>query len=142
MGLDAIWADDFHHVVRVMLTGMREGYFKSYRGTVDELAATLEHGWLLAGEERARAVLGQPGEADGVVAGASSSSASPITTRSGITLSGLRLNQLISAAGLSRRLGAALPRSLHAADFHGTGMGRLYAVSLFHRPRIWNWVAR
>ena len=64
MGLDAIWADDFHHVVRVMLTGMREGYFKSYRGTLDELATTLEHGWLLAGEERARQHLGQPGEAD------------------------------------------------------------------------------
>ena len=64
MGLDAIWADDFHHIVRVMLTGMREGYFKSYRGTVDELATTLDHGWLLAGEERARQQLGQPGEAD------------------------------------------------------------------------------
>ena len=87
MGLDAIWADDFHHVVRVMLTGMREGYFKSYRGTVDELAATLDHGWLLEGEERERQDLGQPGEADGVVARASLSSASAITIRSGITLS-------------------------------------------------------
>ncbi|MGH8091914.1 MAG: malto-oligosyltrehalose trehalohydrolase [Chthoniobacterales bacterium] len=64
MGLDAIWADDFHHVVRVMLTGTREGYFKWYRGTVDELATTLEHGWLLAGEERTRQRLGQAGEAD------------------------------------------------------------------------------
>ncbi len=63
LGLDAIWSDDFHHVVRVMLTGMREGYFKSYRGTVDELAATLDHGWLLAGEERAPQRRGQPGMA-------------------------------------------------------------------------------
>ena len=64
MGLDAIWADDFHHVVRVMLTGMREGYFKSYRGTADELAETLDHGWFLEGEERRPQELGQPGEAD------------------------------------------------------------------------------
>lgn len=63
IGLDAIWADDFHHVVRVMLTGAREGYFQSYEGTVDELAATLEHGWLLAGAERERQLFGQPGEA-------------------------------------------------------------------------------
>jgi maltooligosyltrehalose trehalohydrolase len=62
IGLDAIWADDFHHVVRVMLTGTREGYFKSYGGTVEELAATLDHGWLLAGAERERQLLGQPGE--------------------------------------------------------------------------------
>ncbi len=63
LGLDAIWSDDFHHVVRVMLTGSREGYFKSYRGTVDELAATLDHGWLLEGEERTPQVAGQPGPA-------------------------------------------------------------------------------
>jgi maltooligosyltrehalose trehalohydrolase len=63
IGLDAIWADDFHHVVRVMLTGAREGYFKSYQGTPDELAATLDHGWLLAGAERERQLLGQSGEA-------------------------------------------------------------------------------
>ncbi|MEO7724857.1 MAG: malto-oligosyltrehalose trehalohydrolase [Chthoniobacterales bacterium] len=63
LGMDAIWSDDFHHVVRVMLTGMREGYFKSYRGTVDELAATLDHGWLLAGEEHTPQRRGQPGMA-------------------------------------------------------------------------------
>ncbi len=63
IGLDGMWSDDFHHVVRVMLTKTREGYFQSYRGTVDELAATLDHGWLLAGEKRVPQVLGQPGEA-------------------------------------------------------------------------------
>ena len=59
MGLDAIWADDFHHVIRVMLTGTREGYYKSYEGTVDELAATLEQGWLFEGGKRRRLSLGQ-----------------------------------------------------------------------------------
>ena len=65
-GLDAMWADDFHHVVRVMLTGAREGYFRSYRGTIDELAATLDHGWLLAGEERKPQELNKAGEAAGL----------------------------------------------------------------------------
>ncbi|HEY1583150.1 MAG TPA: alpha-amylase family glycosyl hydrolase, partial [Chthoniobacterales bacterium] len=65
-GLDAIWSDDFHHVIRVMLIGEREGYFRSYQGTVDELATTLDHGWLLAGKTRERQDLGWPGEADGL----------------------------------------------------------------------------
>lgn len=53
-GLDAFWADDFHHVVRVMLTGEREGYYRAYEGTLDELAETLRDGWLLHGESRRR----------------------------------------------------------------------------------------
>ncbi len=49
-GFDGVWADDFHHVVRVMLTGNREGYYENYRGTTDELAETLSHGWLFRGQ--------------------------------------------------------------------------------------------
>ena len=63
VGLDAIWADDFHHVVRVMLTGTREGYYKSYEGTAEELTATLEHGWLFEGEKRQRRGCGKPAAA-------------------------------------------------------------------------------
>ena len=54
VGLDAFWADDFHHVVRVMLAGEREGYYRSYEGTLEELAETLRDGWLLHGESRRR----------------------------------------------------------------------------------------
>ena len=54
LGLDACWADDFHHVVRVLLTGEREGYYRYYNGTLDELNETLRDGWLLHGEERNR----------------------------------------------------------------------------------------
>ena len=50
-----------------MLTGTREGYYKSYEGTVDELAATLEHGWLLEGEKREQLGCGQPAEATGLL---------------------------------------------------------------------------
>ncbi|MDQ6655777.1 MAG: malto-oligosyltrehalose trehalohydrolase, partial [Verrucomicrobiota bacterium] len=50
MGFDGVWADDFHHVVRVMLTGNREGYYANYEGTSAELAQTLTHGWLYRGQ--------------------------------------------------------------------------------------------
>ena len=49
-GLDGVWADDFHHVVRRMLTGDRHGYYADYRGTAEELAATLGRGWLFVGQ--------------------------------------------------------------------------------------------
>jgi maltooligosyltrehalose trehalohydrolase len=46
LGFDACWADDFHHIVHVMLTGEREGYYSRYGGTAAELADTLLGGWL------------------------------------------------------------------------------------------------
>ena len=49
-GLDGVWADDFHHVVRRMLAGDAHSYYSDYRGTADELAATLRRGWLYVGQ--------------------------------------------------------------------------------------------
>jgi maltooligosyltrehalose trehalohydrolase len=48
--LDAVWADDFHHQMRVALTGIQEGYFRGYTGTPHDLAQTLEHGWFYSGQ--------------------------------------------------------------------------------------------
>lgn len=48
--IDAVWADDFHHQVRVALTGVQEGYFHSYSGSAADLAETLEHGWFYRGQ--------------------------------------------------------------------------------------------
>ena len=53
MGLDGCWADDFHHILNVMLTGTRDAYFKNYQGTVDELVETLSRGWLFTGQIQA-----------------------------------------------------------------------------------------
>jgi maltooligosyltrehalose trehalohydrolase len=36
-GCDAAWADDFHHALRVLLTGDREGYYAEF-GQVEQLA--------------------------------------------------------------------------------------------------------
>lgn len=48
--IDAVWADDFHHQVRVMLTGVQEAHFKSFSGSPAELADTLTHGWFYRGQ--------------------------------------------------------------------------------------------
>ena len=37
-GLDAVWADDFHHQVRRCLAGDREGYYRDFTGTVADVA--------------------------------------------------------------------------------------------------------
>jgi len=49
-GFDAVWSDDFHHSMRVALTGTREAYFASYEGSAPELARTLECGWTYCGQ--------------------------------------------------------------------------------------------
>lgn len=50
IGFDGVWADDFHHVVRVVLTRDHEAYYVNYDGTGSELAQTLTHGWLFRGQ--------------------------------------------------------------------------------------------
>ena len=54
-GFDAVWADDFHHVLRVSQTREREGYFQDFAGSLPELTETLEHGWLFRGQRRTAA---------------------------------------------------------------------------------------
>jgi maltooligosyltrehalose trehalohydrolase len=39
-GCDAAWADDFHHALRVLLTGDRDGYYEDF-GAVGDLAKAL-----------------------------------------------------------------------------------------------------
>jgi maltooligosyltrehalose trehalohydrolase len=49
-GLDGLWADDFHHVVRRMIAGDSYGYYQDYAGSASELATTLRDGWLFTGQ--------------------------------------------------------------------------------------------
>jgi maltooligosyltrehalose trehalohydrolase len=61
-GFNGVWADDFHHVVRTMLTGEREGYYGNFEGTGTELAQTIRHGWLYRGQ--AQVTSGKPRGSD------------------------------------------------------------------------------
>jgi len=49
-GLDAVWSDDFHHQLRRYLTGDDEGCFRDFRGSLSDLATTINRGWLFQGE--------------------------------------------------------------------------------------------
>jgi maltooligosyltrehalose trehalohydrolase len=49
-GLDALWSDDFHHVMRRLLAGDHDGYFGDFEGTAPELARTMAQGWLYTGQ--------------------------------------------------------------------------------------------
>jgi maltooligosyltrehalose trehalohydrolase len=52
-GLDAIWADDFHHAVHVTLTGERDGYYAGYEPGASAIARIIDHGWLYEGQSYA-----------------------------------------------------------------------------------------
>jgi maltooligosyltrehalose trehalohydrolase len=50
MGLDGLWNDDYHHAVRVVLTGFREAYYTDYAGKPQELISAVKHGYLYQGQ--------------------------------------------------------------------------------------------
>jgi len=52
-GLDALWNDDFHHTVRVALTGRAEAYYTDYGGRPQELISAAKHGFLYQGQHYA-----------------------------------------------------------------------------------------
>ncbi|WP_051304027.1 malto-oligosyltrehalose trehalohydrolase [Calidithermus chliarophilus] len=54
LGLDAVWADDFHHSLRRALAGDSEGYYAEYDGTAAEIARALEQGWVYCGQPTRR----------------------------------------------------------------------------------------
>lgn len=50
-GLDSLWADDFHHQVRVCVAGDNESYFANFSGSTKDLADTIRKGWFFCGQE-------------------------------------------------------------------------------------------
>lgn len=49
-GLHGVWADDFHHQVRVNLAGDRHAYYRDFTGAPADIARTLEQGWFYIGQ--------------------------------------------------------------------------------------------
>jgi len=54
LGINAVWADDFHHALRRFLAGDREGYYADFSGTLEEVARSIEQGWLYEGQPTRR----------------------------------------------------------------------------------------
>ena len=50
-GLDAVWADDFHHQMRVALAGDQDGYFADFTGAAEDVADTIRRGWFYTGQQ-------------------------------------------------------------------------------------------
>jgi maltooligosyltrehalose trehalohydrolase len=48
-GLDAMWSDDFHHVLHAMFTGERAGYYQDF-GAPRQLVKVLNEGYVFQGE--------------------------------------------------------------------------------------------
>lgn len=49
-GFTGLWADDFHHQMRVTLTGEQDGYYAAYKPGVDGIARTINRGWFFEGQ--------------------------------------------------------------------------------------------
>ena len=49
IGMDAVWADDFHHALHVVLTGERDGYYADYVERT-RLCSAIEHGFAYRGD--------------------------------------------------------------------------------------------
>lgn len=49
-GLDAVWADDFHHQMRRLLAGDGDGYYRDFTGTTGDIATTARQGWFFTGQ--------------------------------------------------------------------------------------------
>ena len=49
-GLDAVWADDFHHQARTHTAHDAESYYRDYTGCTEDLATTIEQGWFFTGQ--------------------------------------------------------------------------------------------
>ncbi|MDI1480240.1 malto-oligosyltrehalose trehalohydrolase [Polyangium sp. y55x31] len=54
LGLDAVWADDFHHQMRRAFAGDEDGYFQDYSGSAADIARTLNEGWYYHGQTSPR----------------------------------------------------------------------------------------
>jgi maltooligosyltrehalose trehalohydrolase len=50
-GLDAVWADDFHHQVRRATAGDHHGYYSDYTGEAAAIVPTLNDGWFYCGQQ-------------------------------------------------------------------------------------------
>jgi maltooligosyltrehalose trehalohydrolase len=48
--LNGLWDDDFHHTMRVALTGTKEAYYHDYNGTPNEILACIKYGYLYQGQ--------------------------------------------------------------------------------------------
>jgi maltooligosyltrehalose trehalohydrolase len=68
MGLDGVWADDFHHQVRRKLAGDSDGYFSDFSGTPADIADTIARGFFFRGQDVPRLGRSRGSDPSGILA--------------------------------------------------------------------------
>lgn len=51
MGLTAVWSDDFHHQVRRLTAGDKDGYYMDFSDAWSDVATTINQGWFYTGQQ-------------------------------------------------------------------------------------------
>jgi maltooligosyltrehalose trehalohydrolase len=105
-GLDAVWNDDFHHTLHVLLTGERSGYYQDFHGT-GELARAYRNGFVYSGQYSAYRMR-RHGNSSGGVAAKRFVVFSQNHDQVGNRRLGERLSQLVDFEGLKQAAGAVI----------------------------------
>ncbi len=133
-GLDAVWADDLHHQLRVGLAGDRDGYYADFSGSLEDLARTIRDGWFFQGQ-RLAPLRGPPGDRSHPRAAAELRGV-PAEPRPGGKPGPRRAPAPPGGPGaVEGGVGAAAAGSRDAAPLHGPGVGGHEPLPLLHRPQ-------
>ncbi len=132
-GLDAAWADEWHHALHAVLTGERDGYYSDF-GSLGLLAKALRQAWVYDGvySPHRRRVHGRPPAG---LSGRQFVVATQNHDQVGNRAAGERSGALMSHGRLQDRRGAAAHLAVRAAAVPGRGMGRGHPVPVLHRLR-------
>ena len=132
-GLDASWADEWHHALHATLTGERSGYYEDF-GPLPLLAKALRQAWVYDGiYSRVPAADPRPAPGRAGRQPVRGRHAEPRPGRQpGRGRAGHRADERRPAADRGR---AAAHRAVRAAAVPGRGVGRRHPVPVLHRPR-------
>ena len=134
-GFDAQWNDDAHHVLHVLLTGERDGYYADY---ATRRPTCWRAAWPRASPIRASARPIASGKPRGAPSGDLPPTAFVLFLQNhdqiGNRAFGDRLTELVDPEALRGRHRPAASLSAGPAAVHGRGEGEPHAVPLLHRP--------
>jgi maltooligosyltrehalose trehalohydrolase len=105
-GLDAVWSDDFHHALHVLLTGERTGYYEDFAG-IGDLVRAYRDGFVYAGRYSAHRMR-RHGNSAALVPGSALVVFSQNHDQVGNRMLGERLSQLVDFECIKLAAGAVI----------------------------------